>query len=133
MILSRKLNPRPIHDLSTSSFNLHRLRFELFFTPLHRRYKLISFVPTWPSISTSSFWSRSPTHCGLLVDQRFSSWWWWSEGDILMFYKGKLLRGATSEVIRETAGRTRPGLTLRTSTSASTIHHTTRWVWMMAE
>ena len=38
----------------------------------------------------------------------------------------KATRGATSKVVRETAGQTRPGLTLGTSTSASTIYHTTR-------
>ena len=36
-------------------------RYELFFVSPHRRYNLISLVPTRPSISTSSFWSRSPT------------------------------------------------------------------------
>ena len=126
VVLSRQFHLWPTRGLSTSSFILHRLRYELFFTPSHRCYNLISLVPTWPPISTSSFWSRSPTRCRLLADQRLSSWWWWSEGEFLTFYKGKPLRGATSEVVRETAGRTRPGLTLGTSTSASTIHHTTR-------
>ena len=56
----------------------------------------------------------------LLRDQRLSSWRWWSKGHFLTFYKGKLLKGATSEVVRETAGRTRHGLTLGTSISAST-------------
>ena len=37
-----------------------------------------------------------------------------------MFYKRKPLRGATSEVVKETAGWMRPGLTLGTSTLAST-------------
>ena len=41
--------------------HLPRHRYELFFVSPHRRYNLISLVPTWPSISTSSFWSRSPT------------------------------------------------------------------------
>ena len=38
----------------------------------------------------------------------------------------KATRGATNKVVRETAGRTRSGFTLGTSTSASTIHHTTQ-------
>ena len=45
----------------------------------------------------------------------------------------KATRGATSKVVRETAGRTRPGLTLGTSTSASTIHPTPWWVRMTEE
>ena len=44
----------------------------------------------------------------------------------------KATRGAMSKVIRGTAGQTRPGLTLKTSTSASTIHHTIRWVGVTA-
>ena len=36
-------------------------RYELFFVPPYHRYNLISLVPTRPSVSTSSFWSRSPT------------------------------------------------------------------------
>ena len=38
----------------------------------------------------------------------------------------KATRGVTSKVVRGTAGRMRPGLTLGTSTSASTIYHTTQ-------
>ena len=126
MILSRKLNLWPTRDLSTLSFNLHHLRYELFFIPLHCCYNLISLVPTQPPISTSSFQSRSPTRRKLLADQHLSSWQGWSEGDFLTFYKGKPLRRATSEVVRETAGRTRLGLTFGTSTSVSTIYHTTQ-------
>ena len=69
----------------------------------------------------------------LLADQRFSSWWWWSERDFLTFYKRKPLRGATSEVVRETAGQMRLSLTLETSTSNSTIYHTTWWVEVTAK
>ena len=49
-------------DLLTSSFNLYCLRYEFFFIPSHHRYNFISLISTWPSISTSSFWSRSLTH-----------------------------------------------------------------------
>ena len=45
----------------------------------------------------------------------------------------KAIGGAMSKVVKETAGKTWPGLTLETSTSASTIHHTTRWVGVTAE
>ena len=38
----------------------------------------------------------------------------------------KATRGATSKMVRETAGRTLPGLTLEMSISASTIYHTTQ-------
>ena len=133
MILSRELNRQPTRNLSTLSFNLHRLCYELFFTPSHHCYNLISLVPTWPPISTSFFWSRSSTCRRLLADQRLSSWWWWSKRSFLTFYKGKSLRGATSEVVKETAGRTRLGLTLETTTSASTIYHTTQWVGVTAK
>ena len=72
VVLLCELHSWPIRDLSTSSFNLHRLHYELFFIPSHRSYNLISLVPTWPPISTSSFWSKSPIGCRLFVDQRFS-------------------------------------------------------------
>ena len=42
---------------------LQHPRYELFFIPSHCRYKLIPLVLTWPSISTSFFWSRSPMLC----------------------------------------------------------------------
>ena len=35
--------------------------YELFFVPPYRRYNLIFLVPTRPLVSTSSFWSKSPT------------------------------------------------------------------------
>lgn len=41
VISSRELNPWPTHDLSTLSFNIHHLCYELFFTPLHCYYNLI--------------------------------------------------------------------------------------------
>ena len=72
VVLSHELNPRLTRDLSTSSFNPHRLRYELFFTPSHCRHDFISLVPTRPLISNSSFWSRSPTRRRLFADQRFS-------------------------------------------------------------
>ena len=72
VVLLYKLNSQPTCDLFTSSFNPHRFRYKLFFTPSHYYYNPISFVPTWPPISTSSFWSKSPTHCRLLANQRFS-------------------------------------------------------------
>ena len=43
--------------------------------------------------------------------------WWWGNPHAL---QRKATGGGTSEVVRETAGWTRPGLTLGTSTSAST-------------
>ena len=55
-----------------------------------------------------------------LQTNAFPTWWWWSKRGPLTFYKGKPLREATSEVVRETAGQTRLGLTLGTSTSTST-------------
>ena len=42
---------------------LHHPRYEFFFVLLYRRYNFISPVPTWLPISTSFFWSRSPTCC----------------------------------------------------------------------
>ena len=38
----------------------------------------------------------------------------------------KVTGGATSKVVREAAGQTRPGLIFGSSTSASTIYHTTQ-------
>ena len=43
--------------------HLPRHRYKLFFISPHRRYNLISLISTQPSISTSSFWSRSLTRC----------------------------------------------------------------------
>ena len=37
--------------------------YKLFFVSLHRRYDLISLVPTRLHISTSFFWNKNPTHC----------------------------------------------------------------------
>ena len=81
--------------------HLPRHRYELFFVPPHRRYDLISLVPTRLHISTSSFWNRSPT-CriwakAVCFDRRF-----------------------TKTTCRPTLFWIRPGLTLGTSTSAST-------------
>ena len=45
----------------------------------------------------------------------------------------KVIRKATSKVVRETASRMQPGLTLRTLTLASTIHPTPWWVGVTAE
>ena len=50
-------------DLTTLSLNLHHLRYKLFFIPSYRCYNLISLVPTQPSISTSSSWSKSVIRC----------------------------------------------------------------------
>ena len=49
----------------------------------------------------------------------FPIWWWWSERGVLTLYKGKPLE-EPRWAVRETAGWMRPGLTLGTSTSAST-------------
>ena len=76
-------------------------RYELFFVPPHRRYDLISLVPTRLHISTSSFWNRSPT-------RRM-----WAEAV-------RLDRRLTKTTCRPTPFWTRPGLTLGTLTSAST-------------
>ena len=40
-------------------FHLSRHRYKLFFVLPYCHYNLISLLPTWPSISTSFFWSRS--------------------------------------------------------------------------
>ena len=45
----------------------------------------------------------------------------------------KAIKGATSKVVRETASRMWLGLTLGTSTSASTIHHSTWWIGVTAK
>ena len=62
----------------------------------------------------------------LLADQRLSNLVVVEQKKFPHVLQRKAIRGATSEVIRETAGRTRSGLTFGTSTSASTIHHTTQ-------
>ena len=134
VILLRNL----IHNLSTSSFNLHHLCYKLFFIPSHCCYNLISLIPTRPPISTSSFWSRSPT-CYIWAEQAvcfdlrlikkdylqtnaFSNLVVVEQREYLHALQRKTTgRGATSEVIREIASWTRPGLTLGTLISASTI------------
>ena len=124
-------------------------RYELFFVSPHRRYNLISLVPTRLSISTSSFWSRS-LMCRMWAKQAICFDSWPTREDYLQInafpnlvviereeyphaLQRKATRGATSKVVRGTAGWTWPGLTLKTSISASTIHHTTRWVEITAE
>ena len=57
--MSLTFNLHMTYQLHTSL--LYCLCYELFFTPPYRCYNLILFVPTWPSISTSFFGSRSFT------------------------------------------------------------------------
>ena len=125
-------------------------RYELFFVSLYRRYNLISLIPTWLSISTSFFWSRSPTRC-MRAKQAICFDPWPTREDYLQtnafpnlvvveqeeyshtLQKKATGEGAMSKVVKETASWTRPCLTLGTSTSASIIYHTTRWVGVTAE
>ena len=81
--------------------HLPRHRYELFFVSPHCRYNLISLVPTWLHISTSSFWNRSPTHRMWAKTVCFD-------------------RRLTKTTCRPTPFWTRLGRTLGTSTSAST-------------
>ena len=129
--------------------HLPRHHYELFFVSPHYHYNLISLVPTRPSISTSSFWSKSPTRCmwaeqAVCFDSRLTREDYlqtntfpnlmvveWEE--YLHTLRKATGGGVTSKVVRETAGWTRLCLTLGTSTSASIIHHTTRWVGVTAE
>ena len=76
-------------------------RYELFFVPPHHCYNLISLVPTWLHISTSSFWNRSPTRHMWAKAVRFHRW-------------------LTKTICRPTPFWTWPDLTLEASTSAST-------------
>ena len=126
-----------------------RHHYELFFVSPYCRYNLIFLVSTWLSISTSFFWSRSPmrriwakqgvcfeprpTREDYLQTNAFPNLVVLEREEYPHALQKKATRGATSKVIRGTAGRMRPGLTLGTSTSASTIYHTTRWVGVTAE
>ena len=152
--VDHRLNVILPHDLtcdsSSSSFNLHRFRYELFFTLFHCRFNLIPLIPTWLPISTSSFLSRSPMHriwAKQIVwfDPRLM------KKDYLQtkafpklvvvkwrVYSHVLLKKATgkkttSKVVKVTVGWMRPGMTLETSTLASTINHTTCWVGLTAK
>ena len=80
--------------------HLPRHRYELFFVSPHRRYNLISFIPTQLYISTSSFWNRSPTRRMWAEAVRFD-------------------RRLTKTTCRPTPFWTWPGLTLGTLTSVS--------------
>ena len=97
-------------------------------------YNLLSYQlgHNLPYISTSSFWKRSPT---CLTEPRPSSLLDAGSREKTTYRSApfpsggggardalqrKATGGATSEVVRETAGWTRPDLTLGTSTSAST-------------
>ena len=81
--------------------HLPRHCYELFFASLHRRYNVISLVPTRLHISTSFFWNRSPT-------RRM-----WAKA---VCFDRRLIK----TTCRPTPFWTRPGLTLGTLTSAST-------------
>ena len=128
---------------------LPRHHYELFFVSPYRRYNLISFVLTWLSISTRSFWSKSSTH-RMWAKQVVCFDPWPTREDYLQTnsflnlvlveqeeYPHALRKategGAMSKVVRETAGWTRPYLTLKTSTSAFIIYHTTRWIEVTAK
>ena len=133
VILSRELNLWSTHNWSTSSFNLQRLRYKLSFTLSHCRYKLISPVSTRPLISTSSFWREALRVADYLQTNTFLDLVVVEQEECPHALQKKTTRGATKKVVRETAGRTRSGLTLGMSTSASAIHHTTRWVGVTAK
>ena len=123
--------------------------YELFFVPPYCHYNLISLVLTWPPVSTSSFWSRSPTRCiwakavcfdcrltkkDYLQTNAFLYWVVVERGEYHHALQKKATGGrATSKVVRKTAGWTRLSLTLGMSTSAPTIYHTTQWIGMTAE
>ena len=130
---------------------LHLLwhRYELFFVLPHRCYNLISIVPTWLSISTSFFWSRSltrhmwakqaicfdprPTIEDYLQTIAFANLVLVEQEEHPHALRKVTGGGAMSKVVKETAGWTRPCLTHGTSTSASIIHHTSQWVGVTTE
>ena len=82
-----------------SHFPCHR--YELFFVLPHRCYDLISLIPTQLHISTSFFWNRSPTCYMWAKAVCFDHW-------------------LTKTTCRPTSFWIWPGLTLGTSTLAST-------------
>ena len=130
--------------------HLPRHHYKLFFVFPHRRYHLISLVPTRLLISTSFSWNRSLTRC-MWAEQAVCFDPWPTREDYLQtdaflnlvmvereeyphtLQRKTTGRGANSKVVRETAGWTRPCLTLGTSTSASIIYHTTWWVGVTVE
>ena len=140
---------RPICDLLTSSFNLYHLRYGLFFTPPHCCYNLISFVLIRPPISTKSLQSKSFTHSmwaeqAAQFDCRLTKKDYYQINafpDLVMvkqeeyphLLQKKTTRGVPSEIVRRTADRMRPGLTLEMSISASIIHHIFWWVRVIVE
>ena len=126
VLLSHKLNLQPTQDLFTLSFNPHRLRYELFFTPLHHRYNLISLIPTWQQSTLALSRIEVLRVADYLQTNAFPDLVVVGQEECPCPLQKKATRGAMSKVVRETAGQTWPGLTLEISTSASTIYHTTQ-------
>ena len=126
-----------------------RHRYELFFVSPHCCYNLISLVSIWLSISTSSFWNKSPIFCmwakqAVRFDPRLTRENYLQTNTFpnLMVveqeeYPHALRKatggGVTNKVVKVITSWMRLYLILGTSTSASTIYHITWWVGMMAE
>ena len=124
-------------------------RYKLFFISPHYYYNLTSLVSTWLFISTSFFWSSSltrhmwakqivcfdprPTREDYLKTNAFLNLVLVEQKEHPHALQKATREGATSKVVKETVGWTRPCLTLGMSTSASIIHHTIQWVGVTAE
>ena len=111
--------------------------YKLFFVLPHRYYNLIFLIPIWLPITINSFWKRSPTHHMWAEQALCFDFWLTSKNylqtnafvNLVVMERGEyphtlqrkaIGRRAMRKVERETAGWTRPDLTLGTSISAST-------------
>ena len=117
--------------------------YKLFFVLPYYCYNLIPFITTRLPISSKFFWSKSLMYC-MWAKQAVCFDRWLIKKNYLqtnafpnlvmveweMYFHAlqriAIGREVTSKVVREIAGRTRPGLTFGTSTSAFTIYYTTR-------
>ena len=118
---SNIFNPKILHA-SLSAPNLPRYRHEHLVVDTLISTKLFLKKKSYVSLMSRRRSSKMLEHKLIKITCRsmpFSIWWWWSERGVFTLFKGKPLE-EPRWAMRETAGWTRPGLTLGTSTSAST-------------
>ena len=118
---SNIFNPKILHaSLSAPDLPCHRYEHLVVDTLIST--KLFLEKKSYVSLMSRRRSSRMLEHKLIKITCRstpFPIWWWWSERGVLTLYKGKPLE-EPRWAVRETAGWTRPGLTLGTSTSAFT-------------
>ena len=133
MVLSIELNSKLTYDLSTSSFNPHRLHYESFsFTPPLRHYNLISLISTHIGkfyvgpIQMADLRSRLSTriHLWLLLIHL-----WVLSIHLWVFFLASVRLWSYSEPNCGSMILFRAGLWINDSVQSRTVDRWVHWVW----